>query len=140
MTANVAQVFLTDEEWAVMLRAVRSALRPGGRLAFESCDSAWRAWGGWNRDSTTTCARGGLRGRHSDGLGGSHQCAGTLVSFQETVVLVDGSVLSSESTLRFRTRAELLESVASAGLVVDEVRDAPDRPGRELVVIAHRPD
>jgi SAM-dependent methyltransferase len=36
MTANVAQVFRTDEEWATTVRAVREALRPGGRLVFES--------------------------------------------------------------------------------------------------------
>src|SRR5271157_4858988 len=32
MTGNVAQVFLTDEEWAATLAAVRETLRPGGRL------------------------------------------------------------------------------------------------------------
>jgi hypothetical protein len=49
-------------------------------------------------------------------------------------------VLTSDSTLRFRERAELAASLASAGLVVDEIRDAPDRPGLEFVFIAHRPD
>jgi hypothetical protein len=29
-------------------------------------------------------------------------------------------------------------SLAAAGYVVDEVRQAPDRPGRELVFIARR--
>jgi ubiquinone/menaquinone biosynthesis C-methylase UbiE len=32
MTANVAQVFATDAEWAATLRAAYAALRPGGRL------------------------------------------------------------------------------------------------------------
>src|SRR5262245_34286583 len=36
MTGNVAQVFLDDAEWAATLRAIHTALRPGGRLAFES--------------------------------------------------------------------------------------------------------
>jgi len=48
-------------------------------------------------------------------------------------------VLNSDSTLRFRSRAELADSLAAAGLAVEEVRDAPDRPGREFVFIAHRP-
>jgi hypothetical protein len=30
MTGNVAQVFLTDDDWARALGAVRAALRPGG--------------------------------------------------------------------------------------------------------------
>jgi hypothetical protein len=37
-----------------------------------------------------------------------------------------------------RGRAELADSLAAAGLVAEEVRDAPDRPGREFVFIARR--
>ena len=36
MTGNVAQVFLTDESWALSLRAIRSSLRPEGFLVFET--------------------------------------------------------------------------------------------------------
>ena len=46
MTGNVAQVFL-DAEWAAALRAIHTALRPGGYLAFESRnpdDCAWERW------------------------------------------------------------------------------------------------
>ena len=52
MTGNVAQVFITGEEWAATLRAVREALRPGGRLVFESRDPEKKAWLEWNRDQT----------------------------------------------------------------------------------------
>lgn len=45
-----------------------------------------------------------------------------------------------DSTLRFRARDEVTASLVAAGFVVDEVRDAPDRPGREMVFIARRPD
>jgi hypothetical protein len=38
-----------------------------------------------------------------------------------------------------RGYGELAGSVAAAGLVVDEVRDAPDRPGREFVFVTRRP-
>ncbi len=55
MTGNVAQVFVTDEEWAAALRAVRRALRPGGRLVFETRDPSRKAWLGWNRDQTYRC-------------------------------------------------------------------------------------
>ena len=44
MTGNVAQVFVTDEEWAAVLAAVHEALRPGGRLVFESRDPGQQAW------------------------------------------------------------------------------------------------
>lgn len=50
MTGNVAQVFLTDEEWASTLRAARSALSPGGRLVFEIRDPDKQAWRTWDRE------------------------------------------------------------------------------------------
>jgi ubiquinone/menaquinone biosynthesis C-methylase UbiE len=55
MTGNVAQVFLTGQEWAATLRAARRALRRGGRLVFESRDPAKAAWLEWNRDQTYRC-------------------------------------------------------------------------------------
>jgi hypothetical protein len=45
-------------------------------------------------------------------------------------------VLTSTSPLRGRTEEELRTSLEAAGLAVEEIRDAPDRPGREFVVIA----
>jgi hypothetical protein len=62
------------------------------------------------------------------------------VSFRSTFVFdADGTVLTSDSTLRFRARSEVVASLTSAGFVVSDVRDAPDRPGRELVYLAERP-
>lgn len=139
MTGNVAQVFVTDQEWAAVLHAVRRALRPGGRLVFESRDPARKPWLAWNRGQT-------YRRVDIPGIGPIQTwidptgAGGGLVSFRSTVVFAtDGAVLTSDSTLRFRERAELTGSLASAGLLVDEVRDAPDRPGREFVFIARKP-
>ena len=62
-----------------------------------------------------------------------------LVTFRRTCVFVsDGEALTSESTLRFRGRDEVHTQLQAHSFVVDEVRDAPDRPGRELVFIARR--
>jgi hypothetical protein len=47
-------------------------------------------------------------------------------------------VLTSESTLRFRERDEVVADLTATGFVVDEVRAAPDRPGLEFVFLAHR--
>ena len=52
MTGNVAQVFLTDEDWAATLRGTRDALRPGGHLVFETRDPARRAWERWTPELT----------------------------------------------------------------------------------------
>lgn len=62
------------------------------------------------------------------------------VSFRWTYrFLDDGEELSSDSTLRFRDRGEVTESLSELGFEVDDVRDAPDRPGREFVFVARRP-
>jgi SAM-dependent methyltransferase len=139
MTANVAQVFVTDAGWAATLRAAHAALRPGGRLVFETRDPAARAWLEWNRQRT-------FRRRDVPGVGAVQaweevvDVSGALVSFRSTFVFeTDGAVLTSRSTLRFRHRDEVAASLAATGYVVDEVRQAPDRPGRELVFIARRP-
>lgn len=136
MTANVAQVFVTDEDWAATLRAVHAALRPGGHLVLETRDPAAEAWREWDRAHTFTRA---------EAAGGVEtwcdltEVSGDLVSFRWTVVFdSDGAVLTSDSTLRFRTRVEVEASLADAGFTVVDVRDAPDRPGRELVFLARR--
>jgi SAM-dependent methyltransferase len=138
MTGNVAQVFVTDQEWAATLAAIQRALRPGGRLVFESRDPARRAWLEWNRDQT-------YRRAVIPGAGPVEtwtdvtQAGGDLVSFRTTFVFdCNGAVLNSDSTLRFRSCDELTGSLRAVGLAVEEIRGAPDRPGRELVFIARR--
>jgi SAM-dependent methyltransferase len=140
MTANVAQVFLADADWASTLQAAYAALRPGGRLVFETRDPAAKAWLEWSRErSYQRIVVPGLGGVQSweDVL----DVSGDLVSFRGTVVFeADGAVLTSDSTLRFRQRDEVAASLTAAGYLVDEVREAPDRPGRELVFIGRRAD
>jgi SAM-dependent methyltransferase len=138
MTGNVAQVFLTDQQWAATLRAIRDRLRPGGRFVFESRDPAKKAWLEWNRDQTHRHAVVPGAGPVETWTDLTH-VGGSLVSFRTTFVFEsDGAVLTSDSTLRFRSHGELASSLSAVGLTVGEVRDAPDRPGREFVFIAQR--
>lgn len=51
-------------------------------------------------------------------------------------VFADGTVIDSDSTLRFRSDAENRALLRRAGFDVAEVREAPDRPGAELVYLA----
>jgi SAM-dependent methyltransferase len=136
MTGNVAQVFLTDDDWTSTLRGAYAALRPGGRLVFETRDPAKKAWLEWNRQDSQ--ARTDI-----PGVGDVEtwvevtDVSGDLVSFRSTFTFLrDGAVFTSDSTLRFRSRVEVEDSLAAAGFVVVDVRDAPDRPGREMVFIA----
>lgn len=138
MTANVAQVFLTDEAWDANLLAIHEALRTGGHLAFETRDPDRKAWLGWTREdsfSSTDIAGVGT----VDSWVELTSVVGDLVSFRWTFVFAsDGAVMTSDSTLRFHQRGELTQSLLAAGFVVDEVREAPDRPGAEFVFVAHR--
>ncbi|MCW2865707.1 MAG: Methyltransferase type 11 [Actinoallomurus sp.] len=62
-----------------------------------------------------------------------------LVSFRFTYrFLADGTVVTSDSTIRFRDRDEVETSLVAHGYRVMDVREAPDRPGREFVFIAER--
>jgi SAM-dependent methyltransferase len=140
MTANVAQVFLTDDDWAATLEGIRNALRPGGTLVFESRDPAQRAWEQWTPELTHTAV-------DIPGVGIVESWEkvtavdGPLVTFRSsTVFRRDDLELESTSTLRFRERPEIEASLVRAGYEVVEVRDAPDRPGREFVFLCrHRP-
>ena len=138
MTGNVAQAIVQRADWDATLGAVYQALRPGGCLVFETRDPAYRAWRGWNRAATYSVTE-------VDGVGAVeswHELTdvrGQLVSFRSTTVFAsDGEVLTSDSTLRFRERDEVQADLVAQGYAVDEVRDAPDRPGRELVFFARR--
>ena len=140
MTANVAQVFLTDEEWQAVLEHAHAALRPGGHLVFETRDPAKEAWRRWTREnsySKTEVPGVGLVEAWFDGA----EADGPFVTFSGTYVFhSDGTVLRPTSTLRFRGRDEVEASLSRAGFVLTGVRDAPDRPGQEFVFIARRPE
>ncbi|HTT86254.1 MAG TPA: class I SAM-dependent methyltransferase [Acidimicrobiales bacterium] len=138
MTGNVAQVFLTDDDWVATLQGAHGALRPGGSLVFETRDPAREGWREWTRDQSyrSLCMPGSGEIETWVEL---TEVRLPLVSFRTTVVFADdGAALTSDSTLRFRERGEVAESLQRAGFAVTEVRDAPDRPGRELVFVARR--
>ncbi|HEX5595111.1 MAG TPA: class I SAM-dependent methyltransferase, partial [Micromonosporaceae bacterium] len=50
MTGNVAQVFLTDDDWDQTLQSIHAALRPAGYLVFETRRPEHRAWEEWAAD------------------------------------------------------------------------------------------
>ncbi len=134
MTGNVAQVFLTDTDWNSTLQGIHAALRPGGHLVFETRDPAKEAWRGWERQPTE-------RSTVIPGVGRVEawteliEVSEPLVTFRQHYLL-RGELITSDSTLRFRDRDEVERSLVQSGFVVEDVRDAPDRPGLEFVFVA----
>lgn len=135
MTGNVAQAIVGEADWHATLRGIHDVLRPGGNLVFETRVPARRAWLEWNRAASHRVAE-------IAGVGPVEtwvdllEVDGPLVSFRWTYVFPDGDVLTSDSSLRFRERAEVEEALTAHGYAVPDVRGAPDRPGRELVFFA----
>lgn len=139
MTGNVAQQIADPHTWQRTLGGAREALRPGGRLVFETRDPARRGWDEWNRADS-------YRRTQIRGVGEVETWVEVtderlpLVTFRWTYVFAaDGQELTSFSTLRFRERDEVEQDLLAHGYVIEDVRDAPDRPGREFVFVARRP-
>ncbi|PYC71578.1 hypothetical protein C7C45_11125 [Micromonospora arborensis] len=112
LTSHVAQIFVDDAEWARTLGDLRRALVPGGRLAFDARDPADRRWERWNPADS-----------------------------RRRITLPDGGELRSSATLRFRTEAELCDSLTTAGFTVDRIHggwhgEPVGRGDGEFVVIA----
>jgi SAM-dependent methyltransferase len=142
MTGNVAQVFLDDAEWAATLRDIHAALRPGGYLAFESRNPEDRAWERWNHQATY---------ERIDSPFGPMECWLQLVSvgagrvrFEgHNVFTATGEVVIASSELRFRSLAELTDSLVSSGFTLEHVYGDWDcsqfaSHSRVMVFIAHR--
>lgn len=142
MTGNVAQVFLDDAEWATTLGHLHAALRPGGTLAFESRNPDRREWEEWHREATF---------EHVDTPGGPMETWLDVTGVEDgrvhlvghNLFLETGEDLIVHSTLRFRTREELTDSLRAAGFAVQHVygdwRRGPVTPdSRVLVFVARR--
>ncbi|GAA3001814.1 class I SAM-dependent methyltransferase [Actinokineospora diospyrosa] len=132
MTGNVAQVFRTDPDWSTTLTGAHTATRPGGHLVFETRRPERRAWREWDTQVTLDIP--------VIGVVEQHRVVTTvdlpLVTFDSTYHFPDGTVITSSSTLRFRDRAELEHDLTTHGYQVLDIREAPDRPGKEFVVLA----
>ena len=143
MTGHVAQFFLTDESWRAALLAFHRALRPGGHLSFESRNPEAREWDRWARSE---------RVRVDDPVAGPIETWIEVDDVRDAIVsyaihyafLATGEELvATDQQLRFRSEAELTESLADASFAIERLYGNWDRrpagpTNPELIVVASR--
>lgn len=131
MTGNVAQVFVSDGDWYATLRAIRTCLRPGGWFVFETRRSEVRDWETWDHAPFPVTLPDGRAAVVSRTV---TEVALPFVTFEGSTTIGE-QIMESTSTLRFRERDELERDLSRHGFNILDVRDAPDRPGKEMVFL-----
>jgi hypothetical protein len=119
MTGNVAQVFVSDEDWYATLRALRTCLHSGGWFVFETRRSEVRDWETWDLAPSPVAIPEGRTAVVSCTV---TSVALPLLTFEGSTAIGE-EIMRSSSTLRFR-------GLSRYGFNVLDVRDAPDRPGQ----------
>jgi SAM-dependent methyltransferase len=142
MTGHVAQFFVTDEGWRAALSGLHGAVRAGGLLAFESRNPDARAWESWTRTAVRTCTDPTV-GRIETWTDVTDERDGIVSYLNHYVVTGSGEDLVSAAQLRFRSRAELTDTLAEAGFTVEHVYGDWDRRpvsphAPELIFVARR--
>lgn len=143
MTGHAFQVLVCEEELRTSLRAVRRALRPGGRFVFETRNPAARAWETWTPEGART-----VTGVDGDAVRVSHDVegpvAGDRVTFTETYACDSWPAPAvSRTTLRFLAPDALSAFLHEAGLIVaDQYGDWTGTPvtpaAPEIITVARR--
>jgi SAM-dependent methyltransferase len=141
MSGHAFQCLTGDDDLRAALRAIRAALLPGGRFAFETRNPAVRAWEGWHGAS--------FQARNPDG-------ESVMVSYQ--VLDVTGDVVkvtetlagrwwdsppTEHGTLRFIDPGVLAKFLDEAGFAVEEqfgdwARGPVTGASHEIISIARR--
>ncbi|MFC1433720.1 trans-aconitate 2-methyltransferase [Streptacidiphilus sp. N1-3] len=142
MVSHAFQCLVTDDDLRASLAAVHSALRVGGRFAFETRHPQARAWEQWNpaHASETTDPTGRvLRIQHQ-----VESVVDDVITLSETTAGPDGTVLRVDrSSLRFLDPATLNTFLAEAGFEIeaqygDWLRGPVTGSSREIVTLARR--
>jgi SAM-dependent methyltransferase len=139
MTGHAFQELRTDDEVATVLAGMRDAIRPGGRIVFETRNPAVRPWEDW-AGACFEMTYEGVPVRVSYEV---LEVEGDLVTFTETT---DGGRWHQQvdkSTLRFLSRWDLGRFLAGAGLIAeswsgDWTGGPADDATPELIVTARR--
>jgi ubiquinone/menaquinone biosynthesis C-methylase UbiE len=145
MTGHVAQVITDETGWHDTLSAIHRTLRPGGHVAFESRHPTARDWAAEKVHARRRRFVHPVIGPF-DMWQQDTEVHGNLVGFELHYLLADtGEELVSTNQLRFRSEADLTDSLLGTGFSVEHVfGDWDRRPVRadspELIYVARRAD
>jgi SAM-dependent methyltransferase len=143
LTGHVAQVISDDEMWRRTLAAIHRALRPGGRVAFESRNPAAKAWLKWTPENSFERIENTPFGA-VEVWWQPLDVSDDLVRYEMHYRFSDsGEEVVSTNELRFRSEVELTEALTEAGFSVRHVFGDWDREpvhsrSPELIYVASR--
>lgn len=141
LTAHVAQHITDQTGWQQTLRDLHAALRPSGRLAFDSRNPDARAWETWNPEQTRETLQLS-NGFVLESWLESEEGPDGLVNLVEHRLLPDGSTETQSSALVFRSVERLTTDLEAAGFSVEHIyggwQREPIAGNRELIVLARR--
>lgn len=117
MTANVAQVFLTDESWQHVISNVYRALKPGGHFIFDTRNPLAKEWEHWQKDDKPDVAKDEVSGDPLEIWSEYEGFVGDIFTFYEIVknARTDEVLIHEKMQLRFRTQEEIYESLYQVG-------------------------
>ncbi|MGZ4783668.1 MAG: class I SAM-dependent methyltransferase [Oryzihumus sp.] len=143
MTGHVAQVFVTDEQWAATLGQLARVLVTGGVLAFETRNPAAQAWRRWTPEDSR--AETVIAGQRVESWHEVTEVRDGTVSFTTHHLLGAGPAehVESRSTLAFRDLPMLERTLEVAGFSVESVQGDWDgspftEASPEIIVMARR--
>ncbi|GAA1235088.1 class I SAM-dependent methyltransferase [Oryzihumus leptocrescens] len=121
MTGHVAQVFVTEVQWAATLGQLSRVLAPGGVLAFETRNPAAQAWRRWTPEGSREEAV--IAGRRVESWHEVTEVGEATVSFTTHHLLGADPAehVESRSTLAFRDLPTLERTLEAAGFSVETV-------------------
>lgn len=117
MTANVAQVFLTDESWRTVISDIYRALVPGGHFIFDTRNPLAKVWEQWEEDNTPDLATEPVSGESLEIWTQYEGFIDDIYTFYEIVkkTRTDDEILRLKMQLKFRTHEEIHNSLCQVG-------------------------
>lgn len=117
MTANVAQVFLTEDSWRNVVSDAYRALKPGGHFIFDTRNPLAKVWEQWEEDDTPDIAMDLLSGDPLEVWTEYDGFIEDVFTFYETVknARTNEVIVHEKMQLKFRTQEEIHKSLKQTG-------------------------